>query len=135
MIDRKIQELMEELGAKSDSQGLAGLRETEQVAVVAWSARGIIGNGGFKYFYEGSVEMAHVARAFRELGFPGAAAACERIDASIPAAARPGGDAAARGSVLPGFDWQRFDADEDAIVDVSWEDLGHAIGKHLGQNG
>ncbi len=66
----------EGLGQRAEAAGLASLSPEEQTVLLAWWASGIIGNGGFRYFYEGASNAAQVASAFEALGFSDAANAC-----------------------------------------------------------
>ena len=66
----------ERLAARADLAGINSLSSSEQVILRSWSAFGIICNGGFQYFYEGSTDMSAVADAFEALGLSDAGHAC-----------------------------------------------------------
>jgi hypothetical protein len=57
------------------------LLEPAQVILLAYTAKGIIDNGGFQFFYEGASHAIDVAWAFDELGFTQAADACRQSTA------------------------------------------------------
>ena len=65
-----------DLGSRAQRDGIQSLSEQERAVLLVWWAQGIIGNGGFEYFYEGASNMIDVAEAFQELGFAEAAQAC-----------------------------------------------------------
>jgi hypothetical protein len=70
-----VSDVLELLGARAEAQGLDSLSQAEQrVLLVGW-AQGIVGNGGFQYFYEGASNARQVADAFEALGFSEAASA------------------------------------------------------------
>jgi hypothetical protein len=97
--------------------------------LLPWGARGIISNGGFKFFFEGPHDLHGVAQGFRALGFDRAAAACEEVQSAIfpatPISTRQ------RQAILDEVDWERFESLEDVIFDVQWEDLVASIGKYV----
>src|SRR5215475_10796835 len=74
----RVERILHELGVKADEWGIDVLTAEQRNVLLPWSARGIIGNGGFKYFYEGTQDPLATARAFRALGFEDVATACER---------------------------------------------------------
>ena len=71
-------DIVEKLASRADLARLRSLSSSEQTAVRAWSAFGIICNGGFKYFYEGSADTLATADAFDALGLPDAGEACRK---------------------------------------------------------
>jgi hypothetical protein len=75
----------EALAARADEAGTDSLTPPEQAIVRAWSAAGILGNGGFRYFYEGATDMAAVADAFEVLALPQAAQVCRQSMTFFPA--------------------------------------------------
>jgi hypothetical protein len=66
------------LGSRAERDGTESLSGPERNVLLVWWAQGIIGNGGFEYFYEGACNMAEVAEAFQELGFSEASQACRQ---------------------------------------------------------
>lgn len=79
-----ISDVCDLLGSRADVYGLKSLIHWEQVALMAWWAKGIIDNGGFQYFYEGAWQSEEVAAAFDELGFSQAAWACRESMTVFP---------------------------------------------------
>jgi len=56
------------LGDRAEANGLESLSYPEQVALLVLWADGIIGNGGFRFFYEGANNTEQVANAYQSLG-------------------------------------------------------------------
>jgi hypothetical protein len=133
--EQEIERFMQQLGQKADDSGLSAFEPPERTVLLAWWARGVIGNGGFKYFFEGGAELGPVARAFHALGFPKAAEACDRVDAEVVAEGRVPRDDEARRAALAHVDWKRFQADEREISAVKWELLSSAIGRYIETQG
>ncbi len=131
MTEQDVEQLMQQLGQKADALGSSALASLERTVLLAWWARGVIGNGGFKYFFEGGSELGPIARAFRSLGFPQAAQACERVDAEVVVEGRLPRDDEGRRAALAQVDWRRFEAAEREIFAVKWESLTRAIGRHI----
>ncbi len=78
--------IVEKLAARADLAGMHSLSSSEQTVVLAWSAYGIICNGGFQYFYEGSADALATADAFDALGLPDAGKACRKSVAQCDSA-------------------------------------------------
>jgi len=78
------------LGKIGREKGLDALTSGERTVALTWWAAGIIGNGGFPYFFEGSCAdegrylVKEVAEAFDHLGFPQAAKACREAALFFP---------------------------------------------------
>ena len=72
------------LGNRAERDGLQSLSEPERSVLLVWWAQGIIGNGGFEYFYEGACNMPEIAAAFQELGLSEAADACRQSMTLFP---------------------------------------------------
>lgn len=115
---------------QADERGLDALTGPERVVVLAWGSRGIIGNGGFKYFYEGEWRMAELAAAYRTLGFSDAADACERSLDVFPER-EPPRDAAERNRFLGAESQAFFDGLVRAVFAIEWDDLKLAIGRYI----
>jgi hypothetical protein len=129
--EQEVEQLMQRLGQIADQSGLTVLEPPERTVLLAWWARGVVGNGGFKYFFEGGSELGPVASAFRALGFPQAAEACERVEAEVASEGGLPRDEQGRRSALAHVDWRRFQADEREIFAVKWELLSAAIGRYI----
>jgi hypothetical protein len=112
---------------RADEEGLASLSARQADVVLAWSARGIIGNGGFRAYSQGSGDMKDVVRAFRGLGFEEAASACERSMSMFPLGLPPE-DPGRRAAACAAIDWEELRAAERSIYAVSWDALTQAIG-------
>lgn len=74
--------------------------------------------------------MAAVAAAFRSLGFPEAATACERSMSIFPGAVPPQ-DAERRFGVLRHANFDDLDREEKKVFAISFEVLQEAIGKYM----
>jgi hypothetical protein len=55
---------------KKAAAGVAVLRSEEKHAMAIWAAVGIIGNGGFQYFFENDLSAEESAEAFDSIGMP-----------------------------------------------------------------
>jgi hypothetical protein len=114
----------------ADERGIESLSHEEQLVVHAWSAKGIIDNGGFRFYFDGAWMIQHVADSFRTLGFEDAADACTDAAGFFP-------------SNLPPRDWQRrvdilktISAEalkplDERIWAVEWHHLKAAILTHM----
>ncbi|NOK11750.1 DMP19 family protein [Corallococcus exercitus] len=127
---QEARQVLYELGRRADREGIGSLSPQEATALNAWSGHGVIGNGGFRYFYEGSRSLAELAAAFRVLGFAQAAEACEKVRNAVPIGDVPA-DAGERWVVLRSVDWNAFQEEEAAVFDVGWDQLLDAIAKLL----
>ena|SRR6266545_2531849 len=126
-----------ELCLRADAHGIDALTARQQLVVHAWSARGIIGNGGFSYLLEGTHPLGPVAEGFRTLGFNEAAAACERVIAKIAAQQAFGEPARRAAAIGAGGDVPSvaFEAEDDAVFEVGWDALEAAIGDFMRRHG
>lgn len=79
-----IEAVFQHLADKATRDGLEGLSQTEQAAFLPYWAVGIIGNGGFRYFFEGATEIWELAAAFEALGLSDAAKACRLAGEQVP---------------------------------------------------
>jgi hypothetical protein len=122
-----------ELGIEADERGLDALTARQQLVVRTFSARGIISNGGFRYFLQGDQPLAAVADGFRTLGFNEAAAACDAVTARV--ATQPQLTEEARRAAIVGAPpgAPEFDTEDSAIFDVDWSELEAAIGRYMRQ--
>jgi len=55
---------------RKTAAGVGGLRLEEKHAMVIWAAVGIIGNGGFQYFFENDLSAEESAEAFEAISMP-----------------------------------------------------------------
>jgi len=77
------------LGKRAEANGIEALNDIERTVLLIWWASGIIGNGGFQYFFEGATEAAEVAEAFDRAGCTAAAAACRQALQVFPGGIPP----------------------------------------------
>jgi Domain of unknown function (DUF4375) len=117
----------------ADEHGMDALSAPQRTIVLAWAAKGIIGNGGFKYFYEGEWRGAELAQAYRALGFAAAAEACDRSLDAFPAR-QPPRDAARRYQYIAAGEDAVFGDLEDAIFALEWSALELAIGEYMAKH-
>jgi hypothetical protein len=119
-----------ELCTRADEDGIEALPSRQRTVVHAWAAHGIIGNGGFRYYYEGAWMMADVAAAYRALGFEDAARACESSLDIFPTRVPPR-DRERRREIIEKTDFDQLAADEAKIFDIEWDSLKTAIGDYM----
>lgn len=55
---------------KKTAGGEAALRVEERHASVIWAASGIIGNGGFQYFFENGLSCESATESYAAIGMP-----------------------------------------------------------------
>jgi hypothetical protein len=111
-------EVAERLAMRADEYDRDMLTPEEQVVLLPWWASGIIGNGGFRYFYEGATETLEVAAAFDALGLGDAADACRTAHSRVPAEVLAGGYGACQA-------W--MDTISDVELDALFESLNRVI--------
>jgi hypothetical protein len=125
-----IRVVITELCIQADEEGIESLTSVQRNVVLAWSALGVIGNGGFQYYYDGTGRMRDVVGAFRVLGFEGAAAACERSMSMFPLGIPPE-DPARRAAASATVPWDELEDAESAVFAVEWDALIAAIGAYM----
>lgn len=118
---------------EADKRGLDALSETQRAVVLAWGATGIIGNGGFRYFYEGEWRMAELGAAYRALGFGDAADACERSLDVFPGRVVPR-DQHRRSEILERIDQTQLESLQGAVFAIGWDALRDAIGQYMARH-
>lgn len=74
------------LARRVTETGLEGLSEPERVALLAYSAHGLIARGGFKQFYLTEFRLTALVAALRELKLSALANAAESTAAQFPEA-------------------------------------------------
>ena len=127
----RAKKLLRALGEKADSHGIQALSEEERNVLVPYWARGLIGNGGFRYFFEHDHPLSDTVRRMRSLGLGSTADACESVLGQLfPGGAEPA-DYWERRRLTDGIDWDRFDPEESAIYKVSWDQFTDAIGAYI----
>lgn len=130
---RSLEERIYAVCRAADKHGIDALTAAQRVVVLSWSGRGIIGNGGFKYFYEGEWRGAELAAAYRALGFADAAEASQRSLDVFPAR-QPPRDAKRRYEFIAAGEDAVFGNLEDAIFAIEWPNLERAIGEYMAQH-
>jgi hypothetical protein len=55
---------------RKTAAGVCALRSEEKHAMAIWAAVGVIGNGGFQYFFENELSAEESAEAFDSIGMP-----------------------------------------------------------------
>jgi hypothetical protein len=120
--------LVDRLGDRAELEGIGTLSEEERTVLLPWWARGVIGNGGFRYFYEGSADLHEVARRMAALGFADVARALEavatRVDASVPGRA-------AQTEHLDRIRWKDFEVAEGVVLELDFDALLAAIERYV----
>jgi len=106
--------------------GFDSLEPREQVALLAYSAHGLVTNGGFKQFYEGPLPLSRLVAALRELKLNALANAALTTAAAFPTPALAE-DPAARREHLATLDTAKQDY---AFFRLSSEELLDAIAKY-----
>ena len=124
-------EIVRMLAVKADDRGMEALSEHEKNIVLPWSARGIIGNGGFKYFFEGSHPLSDVSQRFRALGLERVARSCDEVLVALFGHQPEIVGQSEREAGLGGIDWDRFEAHEDVVFELKWEELLDVIGAYI----
>jgi len=131
----RVERIIEELGVKADEWGIDVLTAEQKNVLLPWSARGIIGNGGFKYYYEGNQDPLATARAFRALGFEDVATACERSLFVFPLGRMPLGEPG-RFEAFKAVDWDSNSVREldRTVWRLKWDDLLASIGVYMSRH-
>lgn len=77
------------LAKRADEEGLASLSLPERSVLLAWWAKGEIDNGGFALLYSHDTDIDVIAAAFREVGCPDLAEACQASKNVFPVSLVP----------------------------------------------
>ena len=104
----RVESTLSKLSTRAAALGLGGLAPQEQVALVAFSAHGVISQGGFRQFYEGSIPLAGLVAALRTLKLSAVANAAAATAAAFPEPSLAD-DPEARRQHLDGLDTSRQD--------------------------
>jgi hypothetical protein len=64
MVDRVFCALAE----REERDGARSINDIERVVLLVWHASGILGNGGFRYFFECGLSLRETAEAYRRIG-------------------------------------------------------------------
>jgi hypothetical protein len=130
MDQRKVERILQELGEQADEHGLEALAAEQRTVLLPWFARGVIGNGGFKYLFQSAHDAGAIARAFHELGCHAVGDAVLGAPAVFPGGRVPS-DAAERESLLEAVDWEQLRAAEDTVYELSWDELRRRIADYV----
>ena len=128
---KRVKELVESLGARADLRGVGSLSEEEQTILVPYWAWGVIGNGGFRYFFEGQHSMMDVARRMKALRLDAQGAACERVALQLFPGGEPPKNNAERDAILDAVDWNVFDEEKEPLFSLSLQELLEALGRYV----
>lgn len=104
----KLEANLARLARRVPNEGLENLEPREQVALLAYSAHGVVTNGGFKHFYEGPIPLSRLVAALRDLKLNTLASAALATAASFPSLALAD-DATARREHLATLDTAKQD--------------------------
>jgi hypothetical protein len=102
------------IAKRKEARGMDQLSEVERTVLLVWWSAGIIGNGGFQYFYENTSDAAEVAKAFDQIGLHEAANACRESMQFFPKQFPPA-DRDERLALMDGHEaessriWERLD--------------------------
>ncbi len=134
MAERSVDDILDGLDSKVILRGATSLNEAERDVWLSVRARLLIGNGGFRHYFEGGPrDLADVALRLRHLGFDAASAACERVASTL----FPGGypfDPTRVRELLAIVDWKSFRGEEQILFEVSLDDLLRAVGEYVRHN-
>jgi len=78
------------IGSQIREKGAHALLVPQQSIILAFWTQGVVGNGGFRYFYEQSNDPISAAKAFRHIGLHEAGAAVEASMRVFPPATLEG---------------------------------------------
>lgn len=119
-----VSEAIRTLGGRAEAEGIEILSPAERAVVLTMFAAGIIGNGGFKYFYEGAYfhkgknRVPALAEAYDLIGFTEAALAARKSLEFFPAGVPDLG---------PAWTNRYMDGKTDEVVNAFFAPLDHAI--------
>lgn len=92
-------ELIDRVVCRAEEKKVAGgdhaLRIQERRAIAIWAASGIIGNGGFQYYFENELSCEETAEGYESIGMP-ATASVFRVALSLFPEGKPHTDWAER---------------------------------------
>lgn len=132
--EQAARELVQSLGEQADTHGFGSLGIHQRVILLAWAGRGIIGNGGFRYWYEGKgeEETCDLAAAFRLLGCEAVAGACEQSIGVFPAGIPR--DANTRRDLLGSLNWKGLRDSERVVFRLKFPELMQRIARYIEAN-
>jgi hypothetical protein len=72
------------LADREEQRGSESIADVERVVLLVWHASGIIGNGGFRYFFECALPLPATAQAYERIGVEQAASILRRLQEFFP---------------------------------------------------
>jgi hypothetical protein len=72
------------LAEREEQEGSDSISDIERVVLLVWHASGIIGNGGFHYFFECALPLPATADAYERIGVVQAASVLRRMQELFP---------------------------------------------------
>ena len=73
------------LADREEQRGSQSISDIERVVLLVWHASGIIGNGGFRYFFECGLPLTTTAAAYGRIGVEQVVAIFGRVHELFPA--------------------------------------------------
>ena len=101
------------LAEREQQQGAESISDIERVVLLVWHAAGIVGNGGFHYFFECSLPLLATAEAYDRIGVEQAASVLRRLQEFFPGRQIPD-DYDERMAIVSRF----YDAQADFLTDL-----------------
>jgi len=72
------------LADREQQRGVESITDIERVVLLVWHASGIIGNGGFRYFFECALPLLATAQAYERIGVEQAGSILRRLREIFP---------------------------------------------------
>ena len=70
---------------REKQRGAEGINDIERVVLLVWHASGIIGNGGFRYFFECGLSLPETAKAYERIGVENVVSVFHQVRELFPA--------------------------------------------------
>jgi Domain of unknown function (DUF4375) len=85
----QINKIFNALAQREEKLGKESINDIEQVVLVVWHASGIIGNGGFRYFFECGLSLKETATAYEQIGVEKAVLVLRKVLSLFPSQSVP----------------------------------------------
>lgn len=72
------------LAQRERDRGPSTITDIEQIVLLVWHAAGIIGNGGFRYFFECGLPLKETQDAYARIGVENAVSIFQRLQDMFP---------------------------------------------------
>ncbi|MBI3881246.1 MAG: DUF4375 domain-containing protein [Verrucomicrobia bacterium] len=72
------------LANREKNDGAESIRDIERIVLLVWHAAGIVGNGGFRYFFECGLPLRETAEAYSRIGVESAASVLRNLREMLP---------------------------------------------------